>query len=83
MTEAARAAVDFAFHRIGLHKLTIGCLADNPGSRRVVEKIGFRYVGRLEDDVCRDNAWHAHLRYELAAPEWADVHATMRIMRPL
>jgi ribosomal-protein-alanine N-acetyltransferase len=79
MTEAADAVVRCAFQTIGLHKVTVGCIADNAASRRVIEKLGFRYVGRLEDDVWRDGKWHAHLRYELTAPEWPDVHTTMRI----
>ena len=79
MTEAADAVVRCAFHTIGLHKVTVGCIADNAASRRVIEKLGFRYVGRLEDDVWRDGKWHSLLRYELTAQEWPDAHATMRI----
>ena len=79
MTEAADAVVGCGFQTIGLHKVTVGCIADNVASRRVIEKLGFRYVGRLEDDVWRDGRWHSHLRYELTAPEWPDVHTTMRI----
>lgn len=81
-TEAADAVVRCAFQTIGLHKVTVGCFAENVGSRRVIEKLGFRHVGRLEDDVWRDGAWHTHLRYELTAPEWPDVHTTMRIFTP-
>jgi [ribosomal protein S5]-alanine N-acetyltransferase len=79
MTEAADAVMRCAFQTIGLHKVTVGCIADNVASRRVIEKLGFRYVGRLEDDVWRDGKWHSQLRYELTAPEWPDVHTTMRI----
>lgn len=82
MSEATHAVVQYGFHTIGLHKITIGCLANNHASRRVIEKVGFRYIGRQEDDVWRDGAWHAHLRYELTAPEWPDVHTTMRVRRP-
>lgn len=82
MTEAAEAAVRCAFETIELHKVTVGCIAENIASRRVVEKLGFRYVGRLEDDVWRDGKWHSHVRYELTAPEWRDVSTTMRIRRP-
>jgi [ribosomal protein S5]-alanine N-acetyltransferase len=82
MTEAAHAVVRYGFETIGVHKINVGCLANNPGSRRVIEKVGFRYIGKLEDDVWRDGKWHAHLRYELTAPEWPDVHTTMRVQRP-
>lgn len=79
MTEAADAAMRCAFHTIGLHKVTVGCISDNVASKRVIEKLGFRYVGRLEDDVWRDGRWHTQLRYELTGKEWPDAHATMRL----
>lgn len=81
MTEAADAVMPFAFHTIGLHKVTVGCISDNVASRRVIEKLGFRYVGRLEDDVWRDGRWHSLLRYELTAAEWPEAHETMRNLR--
>jgi RimJ/RimL family protein N-acetyltransferase len=82
MTEAAQAVVRCGFELIGLHKITVGCIAENTGSRRVIEKLGFRSVGRLEDDVWRDGRWWSVLRYELTASEWSDVSTTMRVSRP-
>jgi len=82
MTEAASAVVRFAFEQIGLHKVATRCFADNAASRRVIEKTGFRFVGRAEDDVWRDTGWITQLLYEMTAPEWPDVHTTMRISRP-
>jgi RimJ/RimL family protein N-acetyltransferase len=82
MTEAATAVVRFGFETIGLHKVTTRCFGENHASRRVIEKVGFRFVGRAEDDIWRDGRWHTHLLYELTAPEWPDVHTTMRVSRP-
>lgn len=82
MTEAAHHVVLFGFDSIGLHKITTGCLEQNVGSRRVIEKVGFRHIGRHEDDVWRDGKWHTHLRYELTASQWSDVSTTMPISRP-
>ncbi len=82
MTEAATAATRWAFETLGLHKLTIGCFEPNVGSRRVIEKVGFRFLCRYEDDVWRDGRWFAHLRYELTAAEWADSTRTLRFHRP-
>jgi ribosomal-protein-alanine N-acetyltransferase len=79
MTEAAHAVMCCGFERIGLHKITSGCLAENIGSRRVIEKLGFRPIGVREDDVWRDGRWWSHLRYELTASEWGDVSTTMRV----
>ena len=82
VTEAATAVMTFGFDTLGLHKLTIGCFAENTGSRRVIEKCGFRYIGRCEDDVYRDGRWHAQLRYEMLASEWTDSTNTRRFSRP-
>ena len=82
MTEAAQAVVGCGFETIGLHKITVRCFAENDASRRVIEKLGFRMIGRLEDDVWRDGRWWSMLRYELTASEWSDVSTTMRVRRP-
>ena len=82
MTEAGDAVVRCAFQTIGLHKVTVGCISENVASRRVIEKLGFRYIGRLEDDVWRDGKWHSHLRDELTAAEWPDVQTTVRMSVP-
>jgi ribosomal-protein-alanine N-acetyltransferase len=72
----------FGFDRVGLHKVTIGCFAENTASRRVIEKCGFRFIGRREDDVYRDGRWHAHLRYEMLSSEWSDTTNALRFTRP-
>ena len=82
MTEAAHHVVLFGFDALALHKIKVGCLEENIGSRRVIEKVGFRHIGRHEDDVWRDGRWHTHLRYELTAAHWSDVSTTMPISRP-
>lgn len=82
VTEAAHAVVRCGFETIGLHKVTARCIAENTGSRRVIERLGFRPVGRHEDEVWRDGRWWSVLSYELTAQEWTDVSTTMRINRP-
>jgi ribosomal-protein-alanine N-acetyltransferase len=71
MTEAARAVVDAAFTQLGLHKVIVGCLAENVRSKRVIEKLGFRFVGVQRDHAFRHDRWWNHLSYELTEPEWA------------
>ena len=44
-TEAARAAVAFAFERAGVGRVVALPLADNASSRRVLEKAGLRLIG--------------------------------------
>jgi ribosomal-protein-alanine N-acetyltransferase len=55
-TAAARQLVDHGFRRMGLSLIVARCPSDNPASRRVLEKVGFRFV-ELEPAAVR--------RYEL------------------
>jgi ribosomal-protein-alanine N-acetyltransferase len=82
MTEAAQAVVRCGFEALGLHKINVRCVVENTGSRRVIEKLGFRLIGQLEDDVWRDGRWWSVLSYELTASEWTDASTTMRVNRP-
>jgi RimJ/RimL family protein N-acetyltransferase len=43
-TEAARAVIDHAFTDLGHERLEAGARVSNPGSRRVLEKCGFRWT---------------------------------------
>lgn len=47
MTEAVRETVRFGFGQMGLDLISATCYPDNPASRRVLEKCGFRYEGML------------------------------------
>ncbi|HYG48302.1 MAG TPA: GNAT family N-acetyltransferase [Allosphingosinicella sp.] len=46
-TEAGRAVLALARHSLRLRRLTAGHFLDNPASGRVLEKLGFRSVGRI------------------------------------
>ena len=82
MTEAALAATRWAFESLGLHKVNVMCFEDNIASKRVIEKVGFRYIGRAEEDIWRNDRWFAHLKFELTSSEWADSTRTLRFNRP-
>jgi ribosomal-protein-alanine N-acetyltransferase len=82
MTEAATAVTRWGFETLGLHKITVGCIEGNHASKRIIEKLGYRYLSRLEDDAWRDGAWWNHLRYEMLASEWTDSTRTLRFNRP-
>ncbi len=82
MTEAATAATRWAFETLGLHKITIGCIEGNEASKKIIEKLGYRFLCKQDDDVWRDGKWWNHLRYEMLAAEWGDTARTMRFSRP-
>jgi ribosomal-protein-alanine N-acetyltransferase len=61
MTEAIRAAVQFGFEHMELHRVEANIDPENAGSRRVIEKSGFKqeavlrqnwfYAGRFTDSI--------------------------------
>jgi ribosomal-protein-alanine N-acetyltransferase len=81
MTEAVALVLRWGFETLGLHKINVSCVDENPGSRRVIEKSGFRFLCRAEEDVWREGRWFGHLRYELLASEWADSTRTLQFRR--
>ena len=55
-TEAVRAALDFIFAGDAC-RVSASCLAENLGSRRVLEKCGFTQEGLLKRHTWHDNQW--------------------------
>ena len=55
-TEAVSAALDFIFSKDGF-RVTASCLAENLGSRRVLEKCGFAREGLLKQHTLHDGKW--------------------------
>ncbi len=68
--QAARAVMTWAFEELGLHRITVGCVADNEPSRKVIEQLGFRFLCRTPEEVFRDGRWWDVLRYALRQVEW-------------
>ena len=69
-TEAARAVVDFGFGELGLQRISSWCNADNVGSARVLERLGFRKEGRLRRNEYFKGRWWDTLLYAMLAEEW-------------
>jgi len=65
MTDAAGAAVRFAFGTLGLNRLEAACLTSNVASARVLEKIGFVKEGRARRYLKINDAWQDHDLYAL------------------
>jgi RimJ/RimL family protein N-acetyltransferase len=74
MTEAASAAVRFAFGHAGLHRLELRAAPDNPASARVAEKLGFTREGLLREASAGVHGFHDVWVYGLLAsdpqPRW-------------
>lgn len=55
-TEAVGTALDFIFSEDGF-RVTASCLAENLGSRRVLEKCGFAMEGLMKSHTWHDGQW--------------------------
>lgn len=65
MTEAVRAIVRFGFERLGLHSIEAGIDPRNHASIAVVERIGFRREGYLQENYLFDGEFCDTLLYTL------------------
>ena len=62
--------MQFAFEKIGLHRLQISIVPRNSPSRRVVEKLNLRCEGLSEKYLEIAGVWEDHLRFAITAEEW-------------
>lgn len=69
-TEAARAALQYAFETLQVSRVDLQCRADNTPSQRVAKRCGFRLEGRqrlrhrLKTGALVDRLWYGLLRSE-------------------
>ncbi len=65
MTEAARLAVRFGFHDLGLHRIEAACLPTNIPSQRLLTRVGFSQEGYARAYLRIDGAWRDHLLFAM------------------
>jgi ribosomal-protein-alanine N-acetyltransferase len=70
VTEAVRATTGFAFLTAGLHRVQAAVMPRNPGSHRVLVKIGYRQEGMAARYLSIAGAWEDHVIYAMTAEEW-------------
>jgi RimJ/RimL family protein N-acetyltransferase len=68
-TEATRLVRDFAFDRLGLHRLSLEVFDHNPRARRVYAKCGFVVEGVRRDAQRIDGTWHDAIDMALLASD--------------
>lgn len=69
MTEAARAAVEFAFRYMGAHRIRVAAATDNHASQRVISRLGFRFEGIARQAEWCDDRWLDHGVFALLATD--------------
>jgi RimJ/RimL family protein N-acetyltransferase len=69
-TEAARVITEFGFRSLGLHRIWACCDPENPGSIRVLQKIGMKLEGHLGHDCLIRGEWRDNLIFAILEDEW-------------
>ncbi len=69
-TEAVAAVIEALFGAAGIHRITAGIDPQNVASRRVLDKLGFRFEGRSPLSVFVRGEWVDDDRFAVLAGEW-------------
>ena len=69
-TEAFKEVLRFAFEEDGVYRVTTGCLAENKGSERIMQKCGLRKEAEHVDWQWHEGAMKTRLEYRLLRGEY-------------
>lgn len=70
-SEAAKRVLEFAFEEDNVYRVTTGCLAENRGSERVMQKNGMIKEAEHKEYEWHDGKMKDRLEYRLLRDEWA------------
>ena len=68
ITEACRAAIEFIFREVRLHRIMANYMPHNARSAAVLERLGFRIEGSAEAYLYLAGAWQDHVLTSLTNP---------------
>ncbi|MCR5318531.1 MAG: GNAT family N-acetyltransferase [Treponema sp.] len=70
VSEAVNKVLEFAFTQNDVYRVTTGCLAENKGSERVMQKSGMTKEAEHKDYEWHDGKMKTRLEYRLLKSEW-------------
>ncbi|MGA9775601.1 MAG: GNAT family protein [Candidatus Dormiibacterota bacterium] len=76
--EALRLTLRFAFHELGLHRVSLDVIAPNRPALELYRKVGFQEEGRLRERLLRGGGAFDLLYMGLLAREWESKSAPAR-----
>jgi RimJ/RimL family protein N-acetyltransferase/methionyl-tRNA formyltransferase len=68
--ESVRLITQFGFNKLKLHRLQAGVYASHAASKRVLEKVGYKYECSRKAQLKGANGWEDHLLYGLLREDW-------------
>jgi RimJ/RimL family protein N-acetyltransferase len=69
-SEAINWALEYAFHRAGLHRVKIGAFEWNKGAVRLYEKLGFKLEGRAREACWHEGKFWDMVEFGMLEGEW-------------
>ena len=69
-TEAVKAILSYAFTLDGVVRMSVGCLTENTGSERVMQKCGFIREAEFKQFVWHEGSLKDRVVYRLLTNEW-------------
>lgn len=76
-SEALKKVLEYAFTQDNVYRVTIGCLAENKGSERVMQKNGLIKEAEHIDYEWHDGKMETRLEYRLLKHEWEQLQKTL------
>ena len=71
VTEALKGVIQFAFEENNVYRISTGCIKNNYGSERVMQKCGYTKEAEFKDYVYHDGKLKDRVEYRLLKHEWA------------
>ncbi len=71
VTEALSAVLEYAFQRLGLHRIEAACLPGNEASRRLLLKAGFQEEGYAREYLRINGNWQDHQLFGILRGEFS------------
>ena len=76
VTEALRRLLEFAFEEDGVYRFSTGCLTENRGSERVMQKCGLVKESERPDWTWHDGKLKTRAEYRLLKREWPGIRSS-------
>ena len=74
-TEACCLLVNYGFQKLNLHRIWLGCNAENVRAIKCYEKVGFKEEGRLREDIFCGGKYVDAVRMGILRHEWKGLDA--------
>lgn len=81
MTEALRAAVEYVFDEMRVHRISANYVPENERSAAVLRRLGFEIEGRARDYLLLDGRWRDHVLTSLLNPRWVPPPDALPLLR--